>query len=411
MQIFFKFVEIIKGIYMKNIFIAATGKDVGKSTISFALLDLLMKENREVAFMKPVGQRWLHSKWGKIDEDVILMKQIFQFPANPSLMNPIVVEKGYTEDYLYKLVKPNLTRKILNAYQKISENKEFVIIEGTGHAGVGSVFDTSNAKVAKILDADVVLVVDGGIGSAIDKLELNRSFFINHGVNIIGVMVNKVIPQKSEKISKAIRIYCKNHKIKFLGIIPYSPILSHPTLGQIINELNPKIIHETNERKKVIDSFVIGATNLEEFIEYVKNMQGNILLILPSLRLDIIFTIPNLKNFFVNEKTKIHTILFTGNQQPSSIAIQTLVKEKINILWIKGDTYKVVSQLSSISIKTRPEDSYKIEEIKNIVISNILYKKLFQSVSQSNIILSFISKVINKLSALWDQIRSYFNKV
>jgi len=393
---------------MKNIFIAATGKDVGKSTISFALLDLLIQDNREVAFMKPVGQRWLHSKWGKVEEDVILMKQIFQFPASPPLMNPIVVEKGFTEEYLYKTIKPNIHRKILNAYEKISKNKEFMVIEGTGHAGVGSVFETSNADVAKILDADVVLVVDGGIGSAIDSLELNRSFFINHGVNIVGVIVNKVIPDKSEKIKKAISTYCKKYKIKFLGVIPYSTILSNPTLGQIINELNPKIIHETNERKTVIDTFAIGATSLEEFIEYVKDMKGNILLILPSLRLDMIFTIPNLKNFFENKETRIHTILFTGKHEPSPIAIQTLINEKINILWKKGDTYNVASKLSSISIKTRPEDIYKIKEIKNIVISNIYYKKLFQSVSQSKIIVPFIAKIINKLLILWEKIRSFF---
>ncbi len=396
---------------MKNIFIAATEKDVGKSTISFALLDLLIQDNKKVAFMKPVGQRWLNSSWGKIEEDVILMKQIFQFPENPILMNPIVVEKGFTEEYLYKIIKPNITRKILNAYQKISQNKEFMIIEGTGHAGVGSVFNTSNAKVAKILDADVVLVVDGGIGSAIDKLELNRSYFINNGVHVIGVIVNKVIQKKSEKIKKAISIYCKSNKIKFLGIIPYSPILSNPTLGQIINELNPKIIHETNDRKTVMDTFAIGATNLEEFIEYIKNMKGNILLILPSLRLDMIFTIPNLKKFFYNEGTKIHTILFTGKHKPSPIATQTLVDEKINILWKQGDTYKVASQLSSISIKTRPEDSYKIEEIKNIVISNIYHKKLFQSISHSKIIISFITKLINKFLILWDKVKTFFNNI
>jgi len=396
---------------MKNIFIAATGKDVGKSTISFALLDLLLQDNKEVAFMKPVGQRWLHSKWGKVEEDVILMKQIFQFQASPPLMNPVVVEKGFTEEYLYKIIKPDIHRKILNAYEKISKDKEFIIIEGTGHAGVGSVFDTSNADVAKILDADVVLVVDGGIGSAIDSLELNRSFFINHGVNVVGVIVNKVITDKSEKIKKAISKYCKKHKIKFLGIIPYSTILSNPTLGQIINEVNPKIIHETHERKAVIDTFAIGATSLEEFIEYVKNMKGNILLILPSLRLDMIFTIPTLKKFFENKETRIHTILFSGTHEPSQIAIQTLINENINILWEKGDTYKVASKLSSISIKTRPDDIYKIEEIKNIVIRNIYYKKLFQSVSQSKIIVPFITKIINRVLMVWEKIRSFFTHI
>ncbi len=132
----------------KNLFIAATGKDVGKSTISFAMIHYLLSQNYKVGFMKPVGQRWLASPWGEVEEDVILMKQYFQFPDEPLDMNPIVIRKGYTESYLTSIVKPNLDAKIIGAYSKIANKNDIVVIEGTGHAGVGAVLNKSNADVA-----------------------------------------------------------------------------------------------------------------------------------------------------------------------------------------------------------------------------------------------------------------------
>ena len=100
----------------KNIYFAATSKDAGKSTLSFALLEKLTQMNQKVGFMKPVGQRWLESKWGKVEEDVILMKEIFDFQEFPSDMNPIVVKRGFTEDYLSKVIKPDLSTKIIEGY-------------------------------------------------------------------------------------------------------------------------------------------------------------------------------------------------------------------------------------------------------------------------------------------------------
>ena len=57
------------------------------------------------------------------------------------------------------------------------------IIEGTGHAGAGTIVGAGNACIAKELDAHVVLVADGsgnsgGIEGAFDELHMNRSFFM-----------------------------------------------------------------------------------------------------------------------------------------------------------------------------------------------------------------------------------------
>lgn len=63
---------------------------------------------------------------------------------------------------------------IKRGFRNICANNDFVVVEGTGHVGVGSVIGLSNARVARELGIDMVLVAKGGIGSTFDELELNR---------------------------------------------------------------------------------------------------------------------------------------------------------------------------------------------------------------------------------------------
>ena len=48
---------------------------------------------------------------------------------------------------------------------RVAAGKNVVLIEGTGHAGVGACFDMSNARVAELLEAKVVIITEGGIGT------------------------------------------------------------------------------------------------------------------------------------------------------------------------------------------------------------------------------------------------------
>ena len=69
------------------------------------------------------------------------------------------IEKGASRDY---------AKVIRDAYEKIAKDNDLVIIEGTGHAGVGSVLNLSNATVAHLLDANVIMISSGGVGKPID---------------------------------------------------------------------------------------------------------------------------------------------------------------------------------------------------------------------------------------------------
>jgi len=62
--------------------------------------------------------------------------------------------------------------KIRTAFAAIQATSDITLVEGTGHVGVGSIVDMSNAQTAALIGADVVLVANGGLGSAFDELEV-----------------------------------------------------------------------------------------------------------------------------------------------------------------------------------------------------------------------------------------------
>src|SRR5258708_29739369 len=172
---------------------AATRQNEGKSTTSLGLLAAIQKFHPRVGYIKPVGQRFVEIDEQKIDEDTVLMDRVYKLNCPLVDMSPIAVEPDFTRKYLESSNYEALVKKIQKAFDRVAWEKDFVLCEGSGHAGVGSVFDLSNAQVAKILGAKVIIVTQGGIGKPIDEVSLNQALFEKEGVEIIGVILNKVL--------------------------------------------------------------------------------------------------------------------------------------------------------------------------------------------------------------------------
>ena len=144
----------------KRIFVAGTRMNEGKTTTCLGLFAALQNQYGKVGFIKPVGQRFVEIDGQLIDEDSILVERIFKVDAPISSMSPIAIDSTFTRRYLEspKQMNEELTHKLCTGFDRASWNMDFTIIEGSGHAGVGSVFDLSNARVAKILNAKAIIV-------------------------------------------------------------------------------------------------------------------------------------------------------------------------------------------------------------------------------------------------------------
>src|SRR5215831_13164537 len=220
-----------------RVFIAATRQNDGKTTVSLGLIAALQQHYPRVGYIKPVGQRFVAIEEQKIDEDTVLMDRVYRLNCPLVDMSPIAVEPDFTRKYLEVANNDALVKKIQKAFDRVAWEKDFVLCEGSGHAGVGSVFDLSNARVAKILGAKVIIVSQGGIGKPIDEIALNQALFEKENVEIIGVILNKVLGTKIEFITEFARRGLKRKGLELLGVIPHQRVLSSPTLELIREEL------------------------------------------------------------------------------------------------------------------------------------------------------------------------------
>ena len=357
-----------------RVFIAATRQNDGKTTTSLGLIAALQESFPRVGYIKPVGQRFVEIEDEKIDEDTVLMDAVYRMNTPLVDMSPIAVEPDFTRKYLQAANNEALVKKIQKAFDRVAWEKDFVLCEGSGHAGVGSVFDLSNARVAKLLGAKVIIVSQGGIGKPIDEIALNQALFEKEGVEIIGVILNKVIGVKVDYISDFARRGLKRKGLELLGVLPYEQILRNPSMELIQEELGAQILNPTANLGMLVDDVVVGAMSAQNAIGFFK---AGSLLITPGDREDIVLAA--CASLELHDSARMAGVVLTGGLRPGENILKIIRSIETPFMIVKDDSYQVASKVNNLIVKTRPADAEKISLIRDIVAKNVNVKKIIES--------------------------------
>lgn len=354
----------------RRIFVAASKMNEGKTTSCMGLFNLLKRESSNVGYIKPIGQRFVEIGEDKIDEDSYLLDKVFNFSVPIKALSPIAVDSMFTRRYLDEDSENSLELykdEVCRAFDRASYEKDYIIIEGSGHAGVGASIGLSNAQVAKILGAQVILVTEGGIGSAIDELALNKALFDNLGVPIIGAILNKVIPDKIQMVKHYAGRGLDRLGIPLLGVIPVVEQLKAPNLAQVVRDVGGRWLNAQHVGKKErINKVVIGAMTAKGVLEY---MQKGVLVVTPGDRQDILLAAIACMNS--DETQGVSGILLTSNVLPYPNLMQMLSRTNIPVMISSDDAYTVVAKINKMTIKTQPEDKDKFSIIEDLFKENM----------------------------------------
>lgn len=287
------------GRMQRPIFMAATKQHVGKTSCSLAVISGLQKRFEKVGFIKPVGQQHVPVESAnlgrtlRVDKDVCLIREHFQLHhIDYQYLSPVIIPKGYTKDYIDgKISDTGQMKQIFSSFEQINDVSDVMMCEGTGHCAVGSIVGLNNAKVAGLIGADMVLVANGGLGSAFDELELNRVLCQHHGVRLAGVIINKVIPEKYEQTKKYMSEALMNTwGVPLLGCIPDRPFLGCPAIADLEKLFGTQMICGEKARMKHynVDDANVVTTSLSRFLENLRTKPSRTLYICHVTRNDII---------------------------------------------------------------------------------------------------------------------------
>ncbi len=350
--------------HLKNIFISAIHQNAGKTTVALGLFKVFQEHKIKTSFMKPVGQETVTYEEQAIDKDTYLMGEVYHCKKHIKDMSPVTVGHGYTEQYILNPQKKELQDRILKSFQTITRGKDAIIVEGTGHAGVGSVFDCSNADIAALLGSQAIIVSGGGVGRAIDEIMLNKALFDLCKVPVLGVIINKVLPDKLEKIKSIVGKGLDRKGIKLLGVIPQMDWLSAPTMDQIKERLNLKVFSGEENLQRRVYNAIIAAMEPYNMIGYLRD---GALVITSGDRVDNMLVAVSSYLLEQGRAVKVAGLILTGGLTPDP-KIATLLKDShIPVLYSDKDTYTIAAAIENMTPKILKTDHDKILEARRLV--------------------------------------------
>ena len=143
---------------MATLYVTSTETFSGKSALCVGIAKRLHHDGFRIGYMKPVstGARLAAVP---VDEDAVFFKQTFNLPDSLDDMVPIGLMPQAVEAVLTGEDKTDYVGKLHAAYERISQSRDVVVLEGGSNLREGYLIGLPTPQVARRLGASALVVV------------------------------------------------------------------------------------------------------------------------------------------------------------------------------------------------------------------------------------------------------------
>ena len=219
-----------------------------------------------------------------------------------------------------------------------------------------------------MLNAGVIMILEGGIGSTIDMLHMCTALFREEKAPIIGVIINKVIPEKLDMVREYVGTWLDRQGIPLLGLLPYDEILAHPLMSSVVDSI--KGVVEMNE--DMLDNRVehMLAGSLVDLKE-LKTFQ-NLLLIASNRTIDrAIKKVESFSALRNDSACPLSGVIITGEGPIDKTSREYIIKNRLPLVRSNFDTFGAMLKISRIEVKINRHTPWKISRAIELIESNV----------------------------------------
>ncbi len=342
---------------VKRLYVTATRRTDGKTAIVLGLMLALQKRMSNVGFIKPLGKRDVEARGVGLDEDSLLIEKACRVHCSIQDMSPVTIDREFSEEFFQLGAREPLMDRILEAFRRIAQQKELVLIEGTGHACLGSVYGLSNAEVAKALGSRVIIVSSGGVGEPIDEIALNASFFRQHGVEVAGAIVNKARPHEIPTLKAFGRRALDRIGVRLLGVVPHHPIFETKTVLQVFEGIGAQLVNGEARLSTRVGTVLVGAMTPHNAIEA---FEDDALLVTGGDRTDLILAAIASKLITPEGRGLAGLVLTRGLRPPDSV-MRLVKRTDLPVAIVSSHTFDAAQKVIQLEPKIAPTDKRKHE--------------------------------------------------
>jgi hypothetical protein len=317
----------------------------------------LQKDGYNVGYMKPVGAVPQEMDGVMGDEDAFFVQSVLGLEEPAELVTPVVV----TQDFRVRAFSGqcgNLMPSIAEAYDTLQQKRDVMLVAGSGSMYSGRYCNVDGIRVVKELGLKAVII---------DRLhkELNYDYLVvlkdTLGDSLAGVILNDIPANYINEVDGLIKPFLESNGVKVLGVIPKDPLMGAIKVGDLAERLGGKVISAQNKADKVVENFLIGTMQVENFMTHFRKNK-NSAVIVGGDRSDV---------QLVALEGNCPCLVLTGNLYPNDIILTRSEVLNIPIVVVRDDTYTVAKKMEVILSRHKLRDVIKIRQGAQLVSSSL----------------------------------------
>ncbi len=353
---------------MATLYIASTETFVGKSAMCAVMLEYFRSKGCTIGYMKPVSVSVTQTENGAVDLDAKLMHDMFDLQEPLEQLAPVLATTGLIERVLNG-ESTNYAQHIKQTYEAIAHNKDIVILEGANTWAEGALLNLNADQVSDLLDAPVLLINRFRSIVGIDIILAVQRYL---GKRLIGVVLNQVFPSHIERVEKVVAPFLEKQGIPVLGIIPHNKQIDSPSVQDVIEHINARVISD-GDRDRLVEKISVGAMSADAALSFFRR-NPNKVVITGGDRSDI---------QLAALQTSTACIILTGNMYPAATVLNRAAEHKVPLLLTSEDTLTTVQQLEALVGHLR-FGSARSNNFVQLAIQNLDWPRLEQILGIAN---------------------------
>lgn len=350
-----------------KLFITATEPRSGKSAISLGVMEMLLRSVDRVGFFRPIIS--LEKSIGGKDNDINLIASLYNLNINYEDMYAYTTPQA--KDLISRGHEAELIEGIMSKFDKLDDNYDFVLCEGTDFSGVTPFFDFDiNSEIANNLGCPVLLVANGfnrTIDDTLRSIELSLESFQDKNCDIVATIVNRVDMLQAETIVNLLKERDLTQK-QLVYAIPDERTLGNPTVAEISRALGAKVLYGEEHLNRHVYSFTVAAMQLRNFLTRIDH---GTLIITPGDRADVI--VAALASVSSTSMHNIAGIILTGGLLPEEPILKLIegFPRMVPILSVEENTFPAARIVDTVHAVISPDNDRKITRALAIFEKNV----------------------------------------
>ncbi len=342
----------------KTLLVTSTEEGTGKTAVSIALGMLAKERGLDVGYMKPKGTR-LRSRVGKtLDEDPMLARELLEMDAEMHELEPVV----YSPTFIEQVIRgqedaSDLQTQVKEHFETLAAGRDLMIVEGGGSLTTGGIVDLTDADIAELLDAEVVLL--GGYDTPADVDGVLAAARQLEG-RLAGVLFNAVTDDAFDSLETDAVPFLESKGISIHGALPREQELAGITVEDLADELGAELL--TNAATgEYVERFSVGAMGRDAALRHFRRTR-DAAVITGGDRSEV--------QTAALQAPGIECLILTGGHRPTGAVVGKAEEKGVPILLLQTDTLTAIDRAEGVVSEGRTKDAETVERMQELLASH-----------------------------------------